>query len=160
MNLCVFFLSQLALFTPSNYLYRPPTCLYWQYYSSYSKFDSHWRKADWGPKISAHVWHTFGGGFELKILRMRRFSLQFLGNQPEDCCTHRGFSESLQWKLLVVWCLKIECARWSFYIVFTWGVGRVLQNPITTADPLGYSDCPAPRLSSMGNYFSLLFSVH
>ena len=34
---------------------------------------------------SAHA-RTFGGDFELKILRMREFSSRFLDNQPENCC--------------------------------------------------------------------------
>ena len=35
---------------------------------------------------STHA-HSFGGDFELKILRMRGFSSRFLDNQPENCCT-------------------------------------------------------------------------
>ena len=41
------------------------------------------------PKIATriHACVHFGGDFELKILRMREFSSQFLDNQPENCCT-------------------------------------------------------------------------
>ena len=35
---------------------------------------------------STHA-RPFGGDFELKILRMRKFSSRFLDNQPENCCS-------------------------------------------------------------------------
>ena len=36
---------------------------------------------------TAHA-HTFDGDFDLKIMRMRGFSLQFLDNQPENRCSY------------------------------------------------------------------------
>ena len=46
---------------------------------------------------SAHV-RTFDGDFELKIMRMRGFSSQFLDNQPENRCI----------------ALYYICGSWSF----------------------------------------------
>ena len=36
---------------------------------------------------------TFGGHFELKILRMRGFSSRFLDNQSENCCITKKVGE-------------------------------------------------------------------